>query len=76
MKRMAVLALLSLGACVPPAVATSSSNFASVSTHTLKVAADKEADVVWVQQFKGAEFVLMRCHDAPEGPTCVRVKTP
>lgn len=70
---VAIVAVASLGAgCAPPVV----SNFASVSTHTLQVAADKETDVVWVQQYKGGEFVLMRCYNAPEGPQCTRVKTP
>ena len=59
-------------ACAPPVV----SNYASISTHTLQIAADKQADVVWLQQFKGGEFVLMRCFNAADGPQCVRVKTP
>lgn len=68
----AMLALAGLSACAPPVV----SNYASVSTHTLKVAADKDTDVVWVQQYKGGDFALMRCYNAEGGPTCVRVKTP
>lgn len=52
------------------------SNYASISTHTVRVAPDKDADVVWVQQLRNNDFVLMRCHNAPEGPLCVRVKTP
>jgi hypothetical protein len=66
------LALAGPTACAPAVV----SNYASVSTHTLKVAADKDTDVVWVQQYKGGDFALMRCYNAAGGPTCVRVKTP
>lgn len=58
--------------CAPPVV----TNYASISTHTVQIAADKQADVVWVQQYKGGEFVLLRCHNAPDGPQCIRVKTP
>jgi hypothetical protein len=72
MKTSIVLVALALSGCAPPIV----SNYASVSTHTLHVAADKEADVVWVQQFKAGDIVLLRCHSAPEGPLCVRAKTP
>lgn len=58
--------------CTPVEVTTS---YASLSTHTLKVAADKEADVVWLQQYKDGEFILMRCYNG-DAPTCVRAKTP
>jgi hypothetical protein len=58
--------------CAPPVV----SNYASLSTHTLQVAPDKQADVVWIQRYADGDFVLMRCHNGSEGPTCVRVKTP
>ncbi len=68
----ALLALPAASACAP--VVTS---YEAVSTHTLQVAADKQVDVVWVQQYRTGEgFVLMRCHNAPEGPTCLQVKTP
>jgi len=67
-----VLASSSFVACAPPVV----SNYASVSTHTLQIAADRQADVVWVQQYKGGDFVLMRCFNSAEGPQCTRVKTP
>ena len=69
----ALLGLLSTAACQSVAVTT---NFAGVSTHTLQVAPDKQADVVWLQQYKDSNFILMRCFNAPEGPQCVRAKTP
>jgi hypothetical protein len=73
LKTMLVVAgILALSACTPPVV----TNYATVSTHTLQVAADKQADVVWVQQYKGGDFILMRCSNAPEGPSCVQAKTP
>ncbi len=73
MKKLLTLSLLAmLAGCVPPVV----SNYASVSTHTLQIAPDKQADVVWLQQYKDGNFVLMRCINSSEGPQCVRVKTP
>ena len=66
------MALTAVCGCAP--VVT---NYAGVSTHTLQVAPDKQVDVVWVQQYRSGDgFALMRCHNAPEGPTCVRAKTP
>ena len=66
------LTLASLTGCAPPVV----TNYASLSYHTLQVAPDKQADVLWLQQYKDGDFVLMRCYSAPEGPTCVRAKAP
>lgn len=60
-------------ACVQPQVTT---NYATISTHSLQVAPDKTTDVIWLQQFKGNEFIVMRCYSAAEGPQCVRAKTP
>jgi hypothetical protein len=60
----------------PVSAAPVVTNYAGVSTHTLKVAADKEADVIWLQQYKDHDFILMRCHNAAEGPSCVRARTP
>jgi hypothetical protein len=72
-KAFAVLVLLLAPACSPATV----TNYAAVSTHTLQVAADKQVDVVWLQQYRSSDgFALMRCYNAPEGPTCTRVKTP
>ncbi len=71
----ALLALTVLGfaaGCTPVEITTS---YASLSTHTLQVAADKQADVVWLQQYKDGEFILMRCYNG-DAPTCVRAKTP
>lgn len=67
-----LLAASALTACTPVEVTT---NYASLSTHTLQVAADKQADVVWLQQFKDGEFIVMRCYNG-EAPQCVRAKTP
>ncbi len=61
-----------LGGCAPPVV----SNYASLSTHTLQVAPDKQADVVWLQRYADGEFILMRCHNGAEGPVCTKVKSP
>lgn len=46
--------------------------------HTLRVAADQEADVVWLQRVDPVtkKVRLLRCHLAPEGPTCVEAKVP
>jgi len=65
------LAALSAAGCTP--VVTT---YATVSTHTLQVATDKSTDVVWLQQLKNNELLLMRCFNAAEGPQCVRAKTP
>jgi hypothetical protein len=43
-----------------------------MSSHTIKVAEKQEADVVWVGDLRDGS--LQRCHNAPEGPKCVRVK--
>jgi len=73
-KTLALVAFAGISTgCTPPNVTT---NYATISTHSLQVAPDKTADVIWLQQFKGHEFVVMRCHNAAEGPTCVRAKTP
>lgn len=70
---LVIVGLLAGTACSPPVV----TNYATLSTHTLQVATDKQVDVVWLQQYRSSEgFALMRCHNAPEGPTCVHVKTP
>lgn len=61
-------------ACTQPSITT---NYATISTHSLQVAPDKTTDVIWLQQLKGSEFIVMRCYNgATEGPTCVRAKTP
>ncbi|CAN5555936.1 hypothetical protein BH09MYX1_BH09MYX1_10740 [soil metagenome] len=74
MKSLVALATIAVAfvACAPPVV----SNYATVSTHTIQIAPDKQADVVWLQQYKDDRLVLMRCHNSPEGAECVRVKTP
>ncbi|MFO0642077.1 MAG: hypothetical protein U0183_22825 [Polyangiaceae bacterium] len=72
-----MVATACVSGCVPPPPPIAvRSDFSSVSTHTLQVASDKQVDVVWLQQYRGGELVLMRCHNAPEGPLCIRVKTP
>jgi len=52
--------------------------YAPVGSHTLKVAADQEADVVWVQKVAADETrtQLFRCHNSPQGPKCVEAKAP
>lgn len=69
---LVLAAAAGVAGCAPPVV----SNYASISTHTLQVAPDKQADVVWVQQYKDGNFVLLRCFNSPDGPSCVHVKTP
>ena len=48
-----------------------------VGAHTLKVGAEQEADVVWVQKLdeKEKRVQLYRCHNSPQGPQCVEAKT-
>lgn len=63
---------LLLGGCVSVVPA-----YEPVGSHTLKVSADQEADVVWVQRLDAdlSKVRLFRCHNAPTGPTCIEAKT-
>jgi hypothetical protein len=49
-----------------------------VGSHTLKVGAEQDADVVWVQKLNVEQkrSQLFRCHNSPQGPQCVEAKTP
>ncbi len=75
MTRMAVLLVVTsmLGGCVEFVPA-----YAPVASHTLKVTPEQDADVVWVQRLNVAEekITLYRCHNAPEGPSCLPAKAP
>ena len=54
------------------------STYQPISQHTLQVAADQEADVVWLQRVElvTKKVHLLRCYLAPDGPTCVEAKVP
>jgi len=43
-----------------------------VSSHTVRVAEHRDADVVWVSH----GGILMRCSDTRTGPVCVEVREP
>jgi hypothetical protein len=55
--------------CAPPSV-----GFAALGSHTLRVAADQDADVVWVLKAEGdmntAKQTVLRCTNTPQGPVC------
>jgi len=43
-----------------------------IASHTISVGEKQEADIVWVGDLR--DNSLSRCHNAPDGPKCVRVK--
>jgi hypothetical protein len=49
-----------------------------IAQHTLKVNADTETDVVWVQRFdsNSNQTHLLRCGGAPTAPKCDEAKVP
>ena len=49
-----------------------------VAHHTLRVTADTDTDVVWVQRTEpnSSTATLLRCSSTPAGPRCDQVKTP
>ena len=67
---MVVAAGLGLSGCAPAHV-----GFVPLASHTLKVSAEQEADVVWIIRVDsdggglGKETVL-RCNNSDQGPTC------
>ena len=63
--------------CVPGCVEVVPA-YSPVASHTLKVAAEQEADVVWVQRLdvERETVSLYRCHNSPQGPQCVPAKAP
>lgn len=46
--------------------------FVTMSSHTIQVADKQEADVLWVADLR--DDSMLRCHNSPEGPKCLRVK--
>jgi hypothetical protein len=46
--------------------------YTTMASHTIQVADKQEADVVWVGDLR--DDSILRCHNAPEGPKCTRVK--
>lgn len=69
------LAALAAAGCTPPTAA-----FAPLGSHTLRVAPDKDADVVWLikaeRDGQNYKETVMRCHDAEGGPVCQVAKVP
>jgi hypothetical protein len=68
MKRlMGLLVLAGLGApaCAPMWP------YSTMASHTVRVASDRDSDVVWVQRQDG---MLYRCFQGAEGPACQTVK--
>ncbi len=59
--------------CAPPSV-----GFAALGSHTLRVAADQDADVVWVLKAEGdgntVKQTVLRCTNTPQGPVCSPAK--
>lgn len=59
--------------CVAPIVVGATGctpQLSPVSSHTLRVAENQDADVVWVDY----DEVLMRCSNTAQGPVCIRAK--
>ncbi|APR76983.1 Hypothetical protein A7982_02330 [Minicystis rosea] len=68
MKKVLVAALLSVSGLGCARVFP----YTSMSSHTIQVADKQEADIIWVGDLR--DDTMLRCHNAPEGPKCVRVK--
>lgn len=63
-----VLALLAMGGLGCARVFP----YTMMSSHTIQVAEKQEADVIWIGDLR--DDTILRCHNAPEGPKCTRVK--
>lgn len=52
--------------------------YEALGAHTVQLAPDQQADVVWVQRIdpKEKRVQLFRCHNSPTGPLCIEAKTP
>ena len=76
MNRLNLISLLA--GCAAIGCASYIPAYDPVGSHTLRVTAEQEADVVWVQKLDVAakRSVLFRCHNSPSGPQCVEAKTP
>jgi hypothetical protein len=70
-----VAAALGSVGCAPPTAA-----FVPLGSHTLRVAPDKDADVVWLIKAErdGQDYkeTVMRCHSSDQGPVCQAAKVP
>lgn len=71
-----LLPVLVLGAqgCAPVV----SSTFDSLASHTVQIASDQSADVVWIRKRTvtdgKVDEALFRCHNSPQGPVCKAVR--
>jgi hypothetical protein len=55
--------------------------YVPLGSHTLRVAPDREADVVWLVRADNpgtanARETVMRCHNSDQGPVCLAAKVP
>jgi hypothetical protein len=68
-----IVLAIGLGGCVEVVPA-----YSPIASHTLKVTAEQEADVIWVQRLDVARETvsLYRCHNSPQGPQCIPAKAP
>jgi hypothetical protein len=68
-----VVACAALGGCAPPRV-----GFGSLASHTLRVSADQEADIVWVIKVdvdgNDVKETILRCSNGTAGPVCSPAK--
>jgi hypothetical protein len=79
-RSMRPLMLLAVAAVAGTGCAQPTAAFAPLGSHTLRVAPDKDADVVWLikaeRDGQNYKETVMRCHDAQGGPVCQVAKVP
>ena len=72
----------SLGLCTTSGCATQTVGFLPIASHTLRVAADQEVDVVWLVKDEGKvgaperKQTVLRCHNTDQGPVCDPARSP
>jgi len=70
-----LIAAIATSGCAPATVA-----FVPLGSHTLRVSADQDADVVWLvkSEGNGNEYkeTVYRCHNDASGPICAPAKVP
>lgn len=64
-RAIALLWALCIAACAP------AWPYSTMASHTIRTAADRDQDIVWVQHVDGK---LYRCYQSSEGPSCQAVK--
>lgn len=74
-KALLLLPILAASQGCAPVTATS---FDSLASHTVQIASDQSADVVWIRKRTvtdgKVDEALFRCHNSPQGPICKAVR--